>query len=234
MLGCEIGAPTEMEMNQLQESIRLNSQDVARKQKLIDSADPALIEAGTQALQIMRGQEASTLAPIRNQRAQDRKNLEASLAQSLGPDYATSSAGIQALNQFDQQTSNLLTNANQQTLGQFLGVAQNTANMGSVQNNINNGLSIAGARGNINARQANAITGNKIDPSLAFAGDMTRAKNQQQLFNTALNLGTQVATSGALSGGGGVAGGSAAPVASGSSGGSYVAANYTMPTFGAR
>lgn len=217
----QYAAPSEMEMQQLQQAISMNTQDIARKQKILDSSDPALIEAGHQALDLMQGKSAAALGPIQNQRNEQRKQLEASLAQRLGGDYATSSAGIQALNNFDQQTSNLMTTAQQQTLGQFLGVAQNSQQFGSMQPNIANSASLSAQRGNINARQLNAFSGNRVDPTLQFAGDLSSARSQQQFFGQLMSVGGQAA-GGYATGAAMKPGGAAAlPIQGNSAGSSY-------------
>jgi len=202
--------PSAMELEQLQRSIELNNQDIGRKQKLLDSSDPALIEAGAQALKLLKGEEAKALAPIRSQQAKERQKLEESLRQRLGSGYATSTAGIQALSAFDEQAMNVQTNAQQQTLGQLLGVAQNTSASYGMQNNISNAGNIAQARGNINNRSINAINGTPITGAGAqFVGDLQTAKNNQQTIGNIIGVGSTIATlaTGMPTGGGGAAAG---------------------------
>jgi hypothetical protein len=174
-------------MQQLQQAVTLNTQDVARKQKILDSADPALIEAGKQALDMLQGKQAASLAPLQNQRAQQRAALEQNLQKQLGSDYATSTAGIQALNNFDQQTSNLSTQLQQSTLSQFMGYVGMGEQAGNMQNNIGNAAGLSAQRGAINQRQVNALLGTNVDPGLQFTGSMARANAsqafQQQQFN---------------------------------------------------
>lgn len=179
-LALQYAEPSAQEMQQIEQAIAFSKQDLARREKLIASSDPALIEAGQQALQLLQGKEAKTLDPLRNQRTNQRKALEQTLAQRLGPDYAQSSAGLMALNQFDQQTSDLLANQQQQSLGQLLGVAQNTQQFGSLNTGIQTALGIAGQRGSINSRLANAVSGNRIDASLMYGGEAAQAKANQQ------------------------------------------------------
>ena len=91
-LALQLAEPSAMEIQQLEQAIATNTADIARKQKLLASSDPALIAAGEQALALLQGQEAAALDPLRRQRAEQRAQLEQTLAQRLGPDYATSSA----------------------------------------------------------------------------------------------------------------------------------------------
>ena len=52
-----------------------------------------------------------------------RQQLKNTLSERLGSGYETSSAGIEALSRFDDDTSNVLMSAQQQTLGMLLGTA---------------------------------------------------------------------------------------------------------------
>jgi hypothetical protein len=233
-LAMKYAEPSEMEMQQLEQAIALNSQDVARKEKLLASADPALIEAGNQALQLMQGKQAAALDPIKSERERGKQQLQNTLAQRLGPDYAQSSAGITALSEYDRQTGMLMNQAQQQTLSQFLGVAQNTAQMGSMQSNIGNAAALSQVRGNINQRQVGAVRGTPIDASLAYAGDIARARGQQQLFGQVMQIGGAAAGAyfgGLASGAAGSVGGKIAGQQLGSSFASNLGqGNYDMGT----
>lgn len=185
----KFAAPSDQEMQLLEQAISVNSQDIARKQKLLDSADPAFIEAGKQALALMTGAEATTLNPLKNQIARQRKAVENTLAAQLGPDYATSSAGLQALSAFDAQAADTLANQQNQTLGQFMNWTGMSQQYGNQQNNIANAGSLAAQRGNIGVRQANAIQGFQIDPALSQVGNIAQAQGYQDMFNTAVGGG---------------------------------------------
>lgn len=223
-LAMTLAAPSDMEMQQLQQAITLNSQDITRKQKLLDSADPALIEAGHQALDLMNGKASAALAPIQSDRAQQRKSLEATLSQRLGGDFATSTAGAQALNEFDRQTSNLMATTQQQTLAQFMGYAGAAEQFGNQQANIQNSAALAQQRGNINVRAINALTGTPVNPGAAYAGDIARYAGQQQLLTAGASQlwgnSSQMMQSfgGMMGGGGGAAGAGAAPAVTGPGG----------------
>lgn len=150
------------EIARLEDAYKASNNEFMRREKILASADPALIEAGKQALELMQGKEAATLSPLKNQRAKQRAQLENQLRQKLGSGYAESSAGIQALAAFDESTDNVLANAQQQSLSQFLGVAQNSSAQNSLLPVSQNMAGLAGARGNINSRISNALTGNQI------------------------------------------------------------------------
>lgn len=197
-----LAEPSPMEMQQLEQAINTNTTDIARKQRLLDSSDPALIEAGHQALSLMNGQDAKTLDPIRKQRARERDVMAQRLQAQLGSGWETSTAGIQAMRQFDESTDTVLANAQQQSLGQLLGVAQNTQGYGNTGSNVATSQNIANQRGNINVRQINALTGNRVDPGLQYAGDIAGAKNAQQTWGSVTNMAGQL-IGGAMGGGGG-------------------------------
>lgn len=199
-------AKSDQELQQLQQSITLNNQDISRKQALLASADPALIESGKQALSLLQGKSAASLKPLQDQRAQQRQQLQSSLAQQLGPDYATSSAGSAALNQFDQQTANTLTQAQQSAIGQYMGYATNAEQLGSVQSNIQNTNQTANQYGNIASRQIGAIEGNPINAEQQFQGQYQRYNAQNQTLQQLFQGGGSYAMSKFGGAGGGAAG----------------------------
>lgn len=90
--------------------------NIARQEKLISQIDPTIIEASQQALKLLRGEESSTLAPVRAQRDRQRQKLLNSLREQLGPGAETSTAGIQALTKFDAETDGLLAGTQQDAL----------------------------------------------------------------------------------------------------------------------
>lgn len=190
--------PTPQEMQQLERSIALNEQDITRKQKLIDSSDPALIEAGQQALKLLQGADSKALDPIRRQREKDRIKLQEKLQAQLGSGYENTTAGIQALSAFDEATSNAMGNAQQQTLAQLLGVAQNTSASYGMQNNISNSGTLASMFGNQSNRRVAAINGTPITGAGAeFVGDLQQARAQMGLVNLGLQGGMAYLTGGA-------------------------------------
>lgn len=184
--------PSPMELQQLENAIKINSSEIARKTKLLESADPALIEAGKQALGLLQGKEAQSLDPIRRQRSKERETLASRLQGQLGTGWETSTPGIQALRNFDESTDNVLAQAQQQTLGSLLGVAQNTSAGNHLDTNAARSQEIARQRGGWNDRAINAFTGNRVDASLPFAGDIARARSDQETWKNVTNLGAQI------------------------------------------
>jgi hypothetical protein len=184
--------PSPQEIAQLEQAISLNTQDIARKQKLIDSSDPALIEAGKQALELLQGKEAATLSPLKTQREKERAKLEASLRSQLGSGYANSTAGIQALSAFDEASNNVYANAQQQSLGQLLGVAQNTSGSYGLQSNIGNAANFSQLYGNQGSRMVGAITGTPISAAGSqYAGGIAANTNIGATLGNLLDTGVK-------------------------------------------
>jgi hypothetical protein len=163
---------TPQELANMQRAIAFSEGDIARKTKLLESVDPALIEAGKQAKALMDGQEAKVLAPLRQNMMRQETKLREKLAAQLGAGYENTTAGIQALEAFNQQSNSTLANAQQQSLGQLLGVAQNSRQMAG---NLNTELSLGQLLGGIQNRKINAISGTPVDPGLAYAGAQARS-----------------------------------------------------------
>lgn len=160
------------ELASLDRATAVNEQDIVRKERILASTDPAIIESGKQALQLLRGEEAATLDPIRRQRQEQRERLRARLRSQLGTGFETSTAGIQALNDFDQGTDTVLSNAQQQSISQLLGISAGFSAAG-LQTNIGAATTLAQVRGQAAGRRVGAITGTPLVPRTTtsqFAG----------------------------------------------------------------
>lgn len=159
-----------------------NSLDAAQRtvdsdKALLSAIDPALMEASQQALKLLRGEDAASIGPLKQQRQAQRDQLLRTLREQLGPGAETSSAGIQALNQFDMETSSLLSGTQQSTLGTLLGTAQQSrTNINSDIGTLNNtGI----AFGNASNRYAQSI----LSAGTATLGAMTGTS--QSVVNSA-------------------------------------------------
>ena len=203
-LAMQAAEPSPEEINQLNQAIRLNTQDIARKEKLLASSDPALIEAGTQALKLLRGEEAATLSPLRNQIARQEKQLREKLRAQLGPGYENSTAGIQALSEFRRAADDSMATAQNQSLGQLLGIAQNTsATTGNIQSNISNAGTFSNIFGNQSARRVGAINATPITAAGSqFVGQLEQARGNQQTIGNIMQVGTLATMLGNQYGGG--------------------------------
>lgn len=166
----ELAAPTAQELSQLNTNIQNQSRMIEyqqaalkRDEKILSSLDPALVEAGNQAQNLMKGQEAKLLGPIKRQREFQRRQMEQQLSQQYGPGYASSSAGIEALNRFDDSTSMMMANAQEQALGnlgQFLGMGMSQRT--NMQNQQQQGFMGIGNLGAQNSQTMNAMQNRQL------------------------------------------------------------------------
>lgn len=143
------------ELNALDQSVGLATRNIANQERLMASIDPTLMEASQQALKLLRGESASSLAPLQSQQATQRQALVNQLrSQGIGEN---SSAGLNALARFDQQAALTSSQAQQQQLGTLLGTTLSSrVDLG----NSAQGLAGLGAQyGNIGARNANLVGG---------------------------------------------------------------------------
>lgn len=187
------------EIKRLEDAIRLNDLDIARKQKLLESADPAVLEAGKQALGLLRGEEAKTLTPLKNNIARQEQALRTKLQAQLGPGYENTTAGIQALQAFNQQANDAISTAQQNSLGQLLGVAQDTSSRYGLQSNIQNNATISQIFGEQGGRQANIAINSPVSAAGAqFVGDLQQARGVQQTAGQLINLGSTLYGAGAF------------------------------------
>lgn len=118
-----INRATTQGLASLDRDIANQERNLSRQEQLISQIDPTVIEASQQALRLLRGEESSTLAPLKNQRATQRQKLVSMLREQLGPGAETSTAGIQALTRFDAETDNIFAGAQQQALSNLGGLS---------------------------------------------------------------------------------------------------------------
>lgn len=186
----ELAQASPGELAQIDRMLRLSEENFAmqmkyiqRDEELLNAVDPALREAGAQALQLLQGKEAAVLAPLKAERARQREALKDSLRQQLGAGYATSSAGIEALTRFDQESQAVTAATQQNVVQSFLGLSAQVRPdvAGKVGRAFGQTAEIAGvglgAMQNIANRQVNAWNGARIDynPLVQAAGGSERA-----------------------------------------------------------
>lgn len=118
---------TPQELNILGQSYGAASQQLSQQQQLMNSINPALMEASKQALQILRGGQSAMSAGVMSTRNAQRSQLMNTLRSQYGPGAETSSIGQRALQQFDMQTQQM----QQGTLNNLMGIAgDNSPNQG--------------------------------------------------------------------------------------------------------
>lgn len=126
-------AATKQLLDRNEASLTAQLNIIARAQQTLDTVDPIVKESGRQTLELLRGKTTEFLKPVLDQRSRQRTELENQLAQKLGPNFRSTSAGIAALNSFDQDTTTTMANVQFQAISQ---VANTTATLGSLASNI--------------------------------------------------------------------------------------------------
>jgi len=165
-------ADSPQELAALERSMEAEGRQLERSERLLSSVNPALMEASQQAMRLLRGEEAAAGGALREQRKRSRAALVDQLRQQLGPGAETSTAGIQALTRFDQESSSVFAQTQQASLGQLLGTTQFSAGLGQ-QGAAGAAAGIGGvgsAFGNIASRRVGAITGAGAQIGQAGAG----------------------------------------------------------------
>lgn len=203
----DLSAASPEEIQNLELSLAAQERNINKQSRLFDALDPAVMAASEQALQLLQGREAKALSPLRRNREQGRTRLLNRLREQLGPGAETSSAGIQALNQFDMQTDQVLSGAQQQSLSQLFGIgSQGASQRTALGDSVGRFRQIGQGFGDIAQRQTSAFLGASDSSAQSqagqtlvgsagsqFAGAQLRAQNEQALFGQVLNAGTTLA-----------------------------------------
>lgn len=194
---------------------------LSENKRLIDSQmqmlakfDPAIQEAGDQMLKLLKGESSRYLAPVTQQREIQRAKLEGNLARTMGAGWRTSSAGIEAITRFDQQTfeatSSIQANALNQVASLYSGgVNLKNATIGSVQDlfktNIGVDQAVLASEDAVKRRQIAAQTGAAQVAPINFGAvqDASKTVGQGDAIrgNALSGLGNSIAGVGASIGG---------------------------------
>lgn len=235
---------------------------ISKQQAQVDAMAPQVGQAGKDLYDLLSGKASAMLAPIQQQRDQQRLQLQNQLASQMGGGYATSTAGIQALMTFDTQTASMMSQTQLAAVNQATSTYSSTAGLqNSGQNAITSqtqnafgqmvGASEAVTQANQNVanRQTNAFATAESNNPVNFQAP---AGAQQSVTNVAGNpfagqaiagqtiggLANTVGTVGMLSAAGafkgaGTTGGTGAnPFASSSNIGNYQLPQYSSPAGG--
>ncbi len=161
-----------------------------KEEAVLAQTDPVVQQAAQGLTNLLKGNQARLLEPVRRQRAKQRAQLENQLAATLGSGFRTSSAGQTALQNFDEQSIGITLNVQQSAISQLTQVLGTTAGIrrgfassvaGVFESAVRSELGIRQARGDISRRQIAAegvglgaiIEG--ADPGAI--GDISRAKS---------------------------------------------------------
>lgn len=171
-------------------SLNASLASINQQQTLLNNMDPNTKLAGQNLYNLMSGQAASALAPYQAQIDRQRASLVSNLQSQLGPGYATSSAGIEALSRFDAQSSLSQAQVQQSYLNTFGGIYGNlTGQQNQAQSTITgqtqNAFAAASASDaqvlqanqNIQNRITNATLGAASASPINFQGPATAAGN---------------------------------------------------------
>lgn len=171
----QFAAPTAKELENLQKQYQLYEKMYAQQnvmlqqaeKQLVETYGPAVLEQGQQLFQQLKGESAGVVKSYDSQRSRQREQLKQQLLERMGPDALTSSAGIQALNQFDTQTSEQRAGIEEQALSnsvsRLTSLSQGQGGLSSIIGNAYTSLGgmlnqIQGTLGNFQTRQVNAVT----------------------------------------------------------------------------
>lgn len=230
---------------------------IQKQQTMLDQVAPNVQAAGQNLYSLLTGKSAEILAPMQTQLNNQRQQLVNKLSSQMGPGFMTSSAGMQALTQFDNQASLTLNSAQMsaiQTVGaQYgalaglqqqgqAGITSSTMNAFSQAQTANTG--VLQAYQFAQNRETGAVLGamgsNQLNPFGVAASAGAPYAGQAALGGTISQLGQGIgAFGGSLAGmsmmngagGGGAGGGGANPFAA-STGGGYspsLGVNTSMP-----
>jgi len=213
-------APTAAELENLSKQVNLYERMYAQQTATIDQLQkqitdvygPAILEQGKILFEQLRGESSGVVKSFNNQRDRQRKQLQAQLVERMGPGALTSSAGVNAMNDFDQKTSDMSAQIEEQALNGAvnrvisLTGAQDATSKGILNsyNSMSNLLSnISTGYGNIQTRQVNAAVGTQ-SPVISsagsqYVGEMGMAKALGAGFQQA----GQIYALGSMFGGGG-------------------------------
>ncbi len=201
-----------------EQDLKNQEKNLARQEALISQIDPTIVEASQQVLKLMRGEDSTTLSPLKRQRELQRQKLLNSLREQLGPGAETSTAGIQALTRFDSESANIFGGAQQQAMGTLTQIGNSWGNSRPDMFREIMGRSQFGqGKSNLLMNQASILSGagkGLIDTAGAqYTGDVMRGKQDLAWNNQLLEMGVRGATAYATGGASEVAPKQKAPVA---------------------
>lgn len=164
--------PSYEELAQARQQIGIGRQSLARVNALLASVDPVLIEAGKQALAMMRGEKARVLQPIQEERDRGRAALVSQLYARQGSGALDGDSGRRALADYDRETGLIISGAQQKSLNDIMGFL--TSNKVDYGQTADITKASSDTLNNFANRKIAAITGNKTAP-YAGAGFMGQA-----------------------------------------------------------
>ena len=187
-------APSAEERAATRATFAAETRDIARREAELVELSKALVAAGGNLQGLLSGEDASVLGPLRESLARDRAELRRRLRDQLGPGAEFSTAGAQALAEFDRRAQLTMEQAQQASIGQMASIVQGPRR-GVIDPNFANLMhaSLAG-------RSAAADVA-----ALSERGNLARANMLSGLGRSAFQAGTLSSIFGGGGGGGGAA-----------------------------
>lgn len=209
------------ELNAFGQSLGYAQKQADQDQRLIDSIDPALMDASKQVLGLLKGDTSGVGNIVNNQRAMQRQKLLSSLREQLGPGAETSTAGIQALTRFDSESASLSASTQGQSLASLMGLingrptnagAGNIAQIGQLYGNRANRMGNATMQTGQSTLNAMMGTNAQVLQTTGhqYLGDQLSGRAMQQ-FGGQIVQGAATMAGGMYGGGGGGAAGKVKP-----------------------
>jgi hypothetical protein len=193
---------TPQELAQQQQGLTALNAQLESQQRMLAAIDPAIMESSQQILRLLKGESASSLGPLQQQRQQQRQQLLNMLRAQLGPGAETSSAGAKQLQAFDMQTDQMMNSAQQGQLGNLTNVLTGVnSNRPDLAGTAGAGMNLASvfqqrklaAEQNASGMQLSAITGSApslIDTAGAqYVGQQMQGRTIAQLGNSLADFG---------------------------------------------
>lgn len=188
-----VSQPTVDELATMHQQMSSYTTALDNQQRLIDAIDPALMEAGRQALKLMQGESAPILKPLQEQQARDRTQLTQDLISQYGPGALGTTAGQNAMMKFDQASQMATASAQQNSLNSLLSTS--AASRPNPFQGVQAGGQILQGQQNQQGLQLNALDANKTTnvAGSQYAGDLAKARENTAYTGSLMNLGGTVA-----------------------------------------
>jgi len=113
-----MAAPTEAELNTVEaiynQRVQAEQQlaaQIQQEEKLLSEIDPVIMESAKQQHEIMKGKMAPILDPLRRKQELAEQKFEANMQRRLGSSWRTSTAGAQALMNFESKQAETMMDA---------------------------------------------------------------------------------------------------------------------------
>ena len=186
----------------IDKAMAYQQQNIQRQQTLVDSIDPALLDAGKQMQQLLNGQSAPVIKNFLDQRNLQKQQMLDGLRQQMGPGAETSSMGQNMLMKFDQETANMQNSIQQQYLDKVSNLAIGGGQtLSDVMGKASTTLAGLGDQlGQIGLNQANILNGGTAAMN-ASQQAVVNAAGGEQKANQLIGQGIQQAGSTVMLGG---------------------------------